>query len=376
MPTARTQAKSIYLVGGDDEYSIKEAAAKLAEKLAPKKGGEFGVEIIDGDAATQDSARQVFDRLREAVDTVGLFGAEKVVWLKSTNLLGDNVVTRTESVKDLLVAITEFLKRGLPAGVTLLISAIGCDRRKSLFKVIEKMGEVKILTLPEAGKDQGEEVITALIQKKLRVDGKTMTAEAFDAFRALVAPDPRELVNELEKLCLYVGERSEIHQADVRAICSASRQAEIWDLTEALGRRHLPKAIAELENLLGAGEQPLGVLAMLVAQFRLTLLARDLMDRRILAASEGKSGGFQFVREFDNLPERETAHFPRNKDGKLPNSWRFYRCALVAKNFTVAELIRALDRLLEANRLLVSTQLDPRLVLEEALAKIARQQPG
>jgi hypothetical protein len=37
------------------------------------------------------------------------------------------------------------------------------------------------------------------------------------------------------------------------------------------------------------------------------------------------------------------------------------------------ELIRAMDLLLEANRQLVSTQLDDRLVLEETIAKIARK---
>jgi DNA polymerase III delta subunit len=50
-----------------------------------------------------------------------------------------------------------------------------------------------------------------------------------------------------------------------------------------------------------------------------------------------------------------------------------YRCALAARNFSTAELIGAMDLLLEANRQLVSTQLDARLVLGEAVAKIARK---
>ena len=48
MPAAATKTKSIYLVGGADEFSIKESAAKLADTLAPKKAGEFGLEVIDG----------------------------------------------------------------------------------------------------------------------------------------------------------------------------------------------------------------------------------------------------------------------------------------------------------------------------------------
>ena len=137
------------------------------------------------------------------------------------------------------------------------------------------------------------------------------------------------------------------------------------------GARRTSQAIRALENLLDAGEQPIGVLMMLVAQFRLMLLARDLMQRKLITARDGPGGNFEFVKAFERLPEQATAHFPRTKDGALPNAWRLYRCALAAKNFSTAELIRAMDLLLEANRQLVSTQLDDRLVLEEAIAKIA-----
>jgi DNA polymerase-3 subunit delta len=371
MPATKAQTKSIYLIGGSDEFTIKETAGKLAEKLAPKDAGEFGLEIIDGGAGNQDEALKVVARLDEALHTVGFFGGEKLVWLKNTNLLADEQVTRAEAVKEVLTELNDKLKRGLPDGVTLLISAIGCDRRKSLYKNIEKLGEVRFFEALEEGKGHGDEEIVAFIQDRLRTEGKTMSPEALQTFRDLVAVDLREMANELEKLFLYVGKRREISAADVRAICSASRQAVIWELTDALGARQLPKAIAALENLLDSGEQPIGVLMMLVAQFRLMLLAKDLMQRKLISVRDGQGGNFEFVKAFDQLPERHTAHFPRTKEGKLPNAWRLYRCALGAKNFSTRELIHAMDLLLEANRQLVSTQLDDRLVLEEAIAKIA-----
>ena len=200
-----------------------------------------------------------------------------------------------------------------------------------------------------------------------------MGAEAVQTFRELVAPNLREIANELEKLFTYIGKRQEVTREDVRAICSVSRQAVIWELTDALGARRASQAIMALESLLDAGDQPMGILMMLVAQFRLMLLARDLMQRKVITARDGQGGNFEFVKAFDRLPEEATAHFPRTKEGALPNAWRLYRCALAAKNFSTAELIHAMDLLLEANRQLVSTQLDDRLVLEEAIVKIARK---
>lgn len=371
MPATPVQSKSIYLVGGADEFSIKQRASELAEKLAPKKAGELGLEIIDGAAANQDEALKVLARLSEAINTVGLFGGEKLVWLKNTDLLADTQTTRAEAVKEALAELDELLKRGLPDGVTLLISAIGLDRRRSLYKTLEKVGEVRFFEALEEGKGESDEKIAAFIRGKLRAQGKTMSAQAMETFRGLVAANLREIAAELEKLFLYVGARREITAADVRAICSASRQAVIWELTDALGARQSAGAIAALENLLDAGEQPIGVLMMLVAQFRLMLLVKDLMERRLLAVRDGPGAGFEFVKAFERLPERHTAHFPRNKDDSLPNAWRLYRCALAARNFSVAELIHAMDLLLEANLQLVSTQLDERLVLDEVIVKIA-----
>ncbi len=371
MPATSTEVKSVYLIGGDDEFSIKEAAGKLAEKLAPKKAGEFGVEIVEGDAQNQDEALKVLGRVTEALQTVGFFGGEKLVWLKSTILLGDNQVTRTESVKEGLLELAELLKRGLPDGVKLLISAIGCDRRKTIYKTIEKTGEVRFFEALEEGKGHGDEEIAAFIQGRLRAEKKTMNGAAFELFRALVAPDLREIANELEKVCLFTGKRAEIAAVDVQAICSASRQAVIWELTDTLGARQVSRAIAALENLLDSGEQPIGVVMMLVTQFRLMLLMRDLLARKVMTVSDGQGAGFQFVKAFERLAEEDVAHFPKTKEGAPPNAWRLYRCALAARNFSTNELVRAMDVLLEANRQLVSTQLDARLVLEEAIAKIA-----
>ena len=195
-------AKSIFLVGGSDEFGVKEAALDLAGKLAPKSGGEFATEIIEGGAGNQDEALKILARVQEAIQTVGLFGGEKLVWLKNTNLLADDKAVSAESVKDALADFSELLKRGLPDGVRLLISAIGCDRRRSIFKTIEKAGDTRFF---EAIKDdeRGDEVIAEFIERRLREEKKTMTGAAFAVFRERVASDMREVANELEKLCLY-----------------------------------------------------------------------------------------------------------------------------------------------------------------------------
>jgi DNA polymerase-3 subunit delta len=369
MPAART----VYLIGGSDEFAIKEHAAQLAAKLAPKNAGEFGIETIEGNDANADDAIRVIARLREALFTVGFFGGDKLVWWKSTILLSA-APPGGEATTNALNTLNDDLKRGLPSGVTLLISAIGFDKRRAIAKTIEKIAEMIFFDAPEAGKRDGEEQIAEFIERKLAADKKRFApGKAMSAFRELVEPTLRDIANELEKLCIYVGARPEITEADVRTICSASRQALIWELTDTLGARNLPKAIAATENLLDNGEAALGLLMMLVAQFRLMILGRDLAERKILVPT-GDHSNYAFA--FKRLPEAEKAHMPRSKEGAFPNEWRFARCAAASKNFSRTELIRAMELLLDAHLQLVSTQLDDRLILEETLTKIARRSAG
>lgn len=369
MVAAPASAKSIQLIAGSDEFIVKTVAAERARQLTPPEAGEFGLDLIEGEAENAEAALNILTRLQEALHTVGFFGGRKLVWLKNTNLLADNRITQTDAVRDALEKLAAVLERGLPAGVTLLISALGLDRRRKLCRLLEKIAAVELHDAPDLSKEAGEEEIAMFIAGKLRAEGKTMTDEALRAFRDLVAPTLRELANELEKLFLYVGRRTEITADDVRAVCSASQQAVIWELIDAIAAKQLRPALATLDKLLDSGEHPLGLLTRLGNQLRLILLARDLMERKVLVPS---GNPFEYIRGFKNLPPEATAHFPRGKEGTLPNEWRMYRCALAARNFTTRELIRALDLVLDAHRQLVSTQLDERVVLTQTITRIIR----
>jgi len=372
MPAARTAQQSVYLVAGSDEFSVKETAARLATELTPAGAGEFGLEIVEGDAPNQDAALKVLGRLHEALHTVGFF-SQKLVWLKNTSLLADNPTNGTEEVKDALAALADTMKRGLPEGVTLLISAVGLDRRRSIGKVLEKMAAVKTFDAPDPAKPAGEEEIAAFIEQRLATEAKRFGPGATEVFRDLVEPNLRALAAELEKLSLYVGKRVDISVADVRAVCSPSRQAVIWELTDTIGGRNLPAALRALENLLTAGQSPIGLVMMLAGQFRLMLLARDLGERRVLVPGAGRNAMWEYGRRFQALPDQEKTHFPRTKEGAPPSPWRMARCAEAARQFSTAELVAGLGLLLEAHVQLVSTQLDARLVLEQLVVRLAQR---
>src|SRR5881392_948626 len=118
IPKAKTKAETanIHAVIGSDEAEVKRVAAELAQKLAPKEAGDFGLEVIDGAA---DNAEQAAARIRsaiEALQTLPFFGGAKLVWLKNANFLGDNVIGRATSVQTALDELAEVIGGDLGAG--------------------------------------------------------------------------------------------------------------------------------------------------------------------------------------------------------------------------------------------------------------------
>src|SRR6267143_4487612 len=131
MAKLKTQTANIYAVVGSDESAVKREAGALAQKLAPAEAGEFGLEIIDGAADNVDGAATAIRSTIAALQTLPFFGGGKLVWLKSANFLSDDVKGKSVNVLEPLEELAAIINSGLPADVTLLISAVDPDKRRS-----------------------------------------------------------------------------------------------------------------------------------------------------------------------------------------------------------------------------------------------------
>tara|TARA_Y100000310_G_scaffold335804_1_gene418749 strand:+ start:984 stop:1949 length:966 start_codon:yes stop_codon:yes gene_type:complete len=94
---------------------------------------------------------------------------------------------------------------------------------------------------------------------------------------AAVGTDTWQLHNELEKLLAYSGQ-NEIKIADIEELTQAQVDADIFALTDALGRKNRKNALALIEQQFAAGTAPLELLGKIVWQFKNLLLVRDALD--------------------------------------------------------------------------------------------------
>jgi DNA polymerase-3 subunit delta len=371
----KKDAAPIHAILGTDEFEVKRVARELAGKLAPP--GDFGLEIINGQAGNAEEAAQRIYKTIEALETFGFLGGEKLVWLQDANFLADDRTGGAEATKDAVEKLTGVLEKGLPQGTRFLLSGGPADKRRNFFKTLGKVGEVTICDRIDSTKQGWEQSAAILCRELATQKGLAFNEESLDLFTLYTGGDRHAIASELEKLDLYLGSGNRrVSIDDVRTLTPMSRAGVIFELGNAISARQLPRALELLKQLLFEGEKAVGILlATIIPTVRNLLLAKDLLVRNRLSPP---SNPFNFGSQLDKLPPAATAYLPRTKEGKI-NAFALGFAAAGARNFSLPELQAGLKSCLEANVTLVSSQTETEVVLSQLLVKLiggSRQPAG
>ncbi len=345
MPPKKTalapKTSQIYAVVGSDEGAVKSRARELAQQLTPKGTGDFGQDLIDGAADNADQALSRIHSAIEAIQTLPFFGPGKLVWLKDVNFGGDTVTGRSAQVIAALDQLQQFLSAGVPSGVVFLLSASEIDKRRSFYKSITKLATVEHFDRIDTSRSGWEEEAESLARGLAAERGLIFQPEALEVFVRLAGADTRQIRNELEKIDLYLGAKREI------------------DTQSA--------ALALLDQLLFQGETPIGILyAAIIPTVRNLLVTKEILETYGVKAP---SAPYQFNSIIARLPQAAQNFLPRRKDGNI-NVYGLGIAACEAHRFSLAQLIRGFEECLKANIQLVTTQLEPRLVLSKLLVSL------
>lgn len=359
---------SVCAIVGSDESEVKRVAREYATRMTPADGGDFACEIIDGAVQYVDDAVKCIHSAVEALLTFPFFGGEKLVWLKSASFLADDPVGRSQSVIDALEKLAETLQAGLPGSTRFLLSAVGVDKRRSFYKGLGKLAKVEVFDKVDASKSGWEEEASAVAVTRAQDRGLQFSAEALELFTLSTGGDRRTVENELEKIDLFLGaERRNVTVDDVRVLVSLSRAGIVFELGNALAARDLNRALSLLDQLLFQGETAIGILIVaIIPTVRHLLVVKDLMTRHKL---QRPAQPFFFGKTIERLPASAVAHLPRKKDGTL-NAYSLGTAAIHAHRFDLPELQAGLHACLEANVRLVTSSLEPKVILGQLLVRL------
>ena len=364
------KSNPLALICGDDDLAVKQRAKQLFGEWSAELGG-MDHEIIDASVGNSGDSLTAVGKLREALQTLPFFGSGKAVWLRDCNFLGEERTASSQAVTEALGELAEELKSFSWQNVRLLISAGKVDKRKVFYKTLEKNGTVEVFSAwSQDDKDWADRAEMAAIEA-VRKRQKEIADAALGELVNRAGFNARQLENEVEKLCVYIGERKKIELADVNAICFRNKTAKAFALGDALGDRDLPRLLKRLDEELWEAKfdkdkSEIGLLYGLIGKVRALLLLKEML----------REGWVKPEMDYNRF-KAQLAGVPADKlpaDKKFNplalNPYVLYKALPQVKKYTSQELVRAMDVLLRCNQRLVSSGLDETLVLQQALVQI------
>jgi DNA polymerase III subunit delta len=237
---------TVYLLLGDDE----EKKSRGVEKL---RTGRM-VEAYDASETGPET-------LVSACNTFSLFGEGPFVVLRDLDAW--NAAQKA--------VIVDYLKDPSP-GSDLILLGKKLGARERLLSAVKNSGEIHTFDQPK-----GKALIRWLVGHAKKMDLDLPEDVAEDLVNRC-SGDKMRLLQETEKLALYVDNRTATHD-DVAALCPAVVQSNIFAFVDSLAAGQRDKALALLEDLISTGEPPLRLTFMIRRQFQLVARARALLDR-------------------------------------------------------------------------------------------------
>lgn len=371
-PAAAKPASPLVLVCGEDEFAVKQRARQLYQQSCDELGG-MDHEIIDASVTNSSEALKALARLRESLQTLPFFGSGKAIWLRDCNFLGDERAATAQAVTETLAGLAQELKEFPWQGVRLVISAGKVDKRKTFYKAIDKIGAVESFAGWSVDDRDWASQAEVWARRELRARQKEISEEALAELVSRVGPNARLLNSEIEKVSLYVGERTEITAADVEAVCTTNKFARAFALGDALGDRNLPRLLRcldeelwEIRLKIDKDKSEFGLLYGLITKVRAMLQLKEMI-REGWVKPTSDYGRFKLQMErvpVDKLPE------DRRYNPLALNPYVLFKALPQAANYTQDELVRAMDLLLRCNQQLIFSNLDEALVLQQTLVQI------
>ena len=309
-----TNAKSspVFLLWGEDEFLLREAALELLGDLQP-------VEVDGGlwqGGETADLA------------TPSLFGERRALLVSNARALPD------EGVREL----ARYLEAPDPGAPLVLVAVVG-DRAKApaaLVKLVKGVGTVTEVKI------QRKELPGWLL-KRATAKGLDLAPDGAAALVDTLGEDPGALERALEQLATaFTGERitREIVARQFRGL----GEQHVWDLCDRAFSRDLSGAMRSLRTLLEAGEAGLMLLGAITSRLR-DLIRVASLPERLAPADAARQAGLRF-------------------------DWQVRRYRQQAKRFSAEDLAGLHERIAWADRALKSGATDD-VVLPMLVAAIA-----
>ncbi len=247
MTAVRSDAP-VYLVRGDDNVILRDAARELIHRVLGDVDAGLAVEEIGRNRfQPSDGSEPSIAPLVQAAQTPPFLTDRRVVVGRDLEIF-----TRAEQVAPLVA----YLEDPLPTTSLVLVWAQGRVPR-ALTDAVKAHGGEQVDTSP------GRKV-AAWVDGQLRDAGLQVDKAGTARLVGWLGDDPQRLVGLIGTLVGAYGERTRLGAEDIEPFLGEGGGVPPWELTDALDRGDIATALAKLRRMLdGGGRHPLVVMATL-----------------------------------------------------------------------------------------------------------------
>jgi len=269
---------TVYILFGEDEYEIDTIIRSLQEKMGDASMATMNTSRIDG-------RRPFWDELRNNAFAAPFLVERRLVII-------ENPLTQLKT-KENQAKFKELLEKTPETTALVIVEQQDLNPTKRsekpnwLFRWAQSAGDrtfVKRCDIPR-GAQMGN-----WIRQQAKKRGGEMTPEAAGLLASLVVDEPRMVVQEIDKLLAYVNYKRPVEPDDVEYLTVPIQQPNIFYLVDAMGSRKGKTALDLLHQNL-EDRHPLEIFSMIVRQFRLLLLTRELVEQGALDFQVSKTIG-------------------------------------------------------------------------------------
>lgn len=257
----------IYLLHGEDEFGIAQFVSELKSKLGDSSLLEMNLTQLDGRSLTQDD-------LVTSTNAMPFLAKRRLVVLS-------HPLAYAKSLND-HQKFLDFLDRiPLTTALVLVVDhALTTERdiRREKYHWLESWARqrrervfLRLFKIPKGAS------MARWIQARAKELGGQFDYQAASLLATLVGEDSRSADQEIQKLLVYVNDQRPVGFDDVEHLTSYDLEGDIFALVDALGNRNGKTASMMFHRLLES-DDPLRIFGMIVRQFRLLLLSRELLD--------------------------------------------------------------------------------------------------
>ena len=261
---AKGAPSPVYLLYGSESGPIRQTVQAIRKAVL-----ESGMEAFNHERWNGRELEGIGPVL-DACAQLPVMAKLRLVELAEPDLVGKG---RAEVAKASADALVEYLKAPNPTTVLVLTSS-GLDGRSRFVTAAKKTGVVHKFEPLRRDSDAVD-----FLLDHARASGLAIERRAAQTLVELVGCGQSELIHALDRASLYAGAGRPVTHEDVEAVTSHTREAVVFELTDAVGMAQRDRALQVLAQIFHettAGEvgQANQVMAMLIRQLRLIFVAR------------------------------------------------------------------------------------------------------